>query len=123
MSQSNADLISGLYAASGRGDVSGILSMLDEDVEWHAPANLPQGGDYRGREAVGGFFQRIGEHWETLSVDLDALVSGGDRVVSLVHAHGRLRASGEEFAYSAAHAVAEVTRRPQPARMTIPGVG
>jgi uncharacterized protein len=104
MSQSNADLISGLYAAFGRGDVPAIVAMLDEDIEWHAPANLPHGGDFRGREAVGGFFRGIGEHWESLELDLETLVSGGERVVALAHAHGRLRATGEEFAYSAAHA-------------------
>src|SRR5437588_4696210 len=104
MSQSNADLIGGLYDAFGRGDVPAILATLDEDIEWHAPANLHHGGDYRGREAVGRFFQGIGEHWESPSIDPEASVSSGDRVVVLAHAHGRLRATGEEFGYSAAHA-------------------
>jgi ketosteroid isomerase-like protein len=104
MSPSNADLVRGLYASFARGDVPSILATLDQDIEWRAPANLPHGGDFRGREAVGGFFQGIGEHWESLKVDLETLVDSGDRVVALVHAHGRLRANGEEFAYSAAHA-------------------
>jgi ketosteroid isomerase-like protein len=104
MSQSSEDLIRGLYAAFGRGDVPAVLALLDEDIEWPAPANLPHGGDFRGREAFGGFFQGIGERWEPLEVDLEALVSSGDRVVALVRAHGRLRATGEEAAYSAAHA-------------------
>ena len=104
MSQSNPDLVRELYAAFGRGDVPALLSMLDEQIEWHTPPNLPHGGDFRGREAVGGFFQGIGEHWESLEVDLEALVASGDRVVALAGAHGRLRASGEEAVYSAAHA-------------------
>lgn len=104
MSQSNVDLVSELYAAFGRGDVPALLTMLDEQIEWHAPPNLPHGGDFRGREAVGGFFQGIGEHWESLEVDVEALVASGDRVVALASARGRLRASGEEAAYSAAHA-------------------
>jgi uncharacterized protein len=103
MSQSSADLIGGLYAAFGRGDVPAILAMLDEDIEWHAPANLPHGGDFRGREAVGGFFQGIGQLWEGLDLDLEPLLSDGDRVVALARAHGRLRATGEESGYSAAH--------------------
>jgi ketosteroid isomerase-like protein len=104
MSQSNADLISGLYAAFGRGDVPAILATLDDDIEWRTPANLPHGGDFRGREAIGGFFQGIGEHWDGLEVDVEDLVSGGEIVVALVKAHGRLRTTGEEVAYSAAHA-------------------
>lgn len=104
MSQSNADLVRELYAAFGRGDVPGLLAMLDEGIEWHTPPNLPHGGDFHGREAVGSFFLGIGEHWESLDVDLDALVASGDRVVALVGARGRLSESGEEAAYSAAHA-------------------
>jgi ketosteroid isomerase-like protein len=104
MSHSQDDTIRGLYEAFGRRDLPAVLAMLHEDIEWHAPENLPHGGDFRGREAVGRFFQGIGEHWETLDVDLDALVSGGDRVVALAHAHGQLRATGEQFEYSAAHA-------------------
>jgi ketosteroid isomerase-like protein len=103
MSQSNADLVRELYAAFGRGDVPALLAMLDEEIEWHAPPNLPHGGDFHGREAVGAFFQGIGELWESLEVDLEAVVSSGDRVVALAGAHGRLSGSGEEAAYSAAH--------------------
>ena len=103
MSQSNDDLVRELYAAFGRGDVPALLEMLDEQIEWHTPPNVPQGGDFRGREAVGGFFEGIGEHWESLEVDLEALVAGGDRVVALVGIRGRLRASGDEAGYSSAH--------------------
>jgi ketosteroid isomerase-like protein len=104
MSQSNAELISGLYAAFARRDVPAILAVLGDDIEWHSPATLPHGGDFHGREAVGGFFQGIGEHWESLEVDIEDVVSGGETVVVLVKAHGCLRATGEESAYSAAHA-------------------
>lgn len=104
MSQSREDVISGLYSAFGRGDLPAVLAALDEDIEWHTPANLPHGGDFRGRDAVGRFFQGIGEHWQSLEVELESLVSGDDTVVALVRAHGLLRASGEEFEYSGAHA-------------------
>ena len=104
MSQAHEDVIRGMYAAFGRGDVPALLAMIDEDIDWHAPQNLPHGGDFRGREAVGRFFEGIGEHWEALEVELDGIVSGGDRVVALVRAHGRLRATGEGAEYSAAHA-------------------
>jgi ketosteroid isomerase-like protein len=104
MSRLSEDVISGLYAAFGRGDLPAVLAMVDQDIDWHTPENLPHGGDFRGREAVGGFFRGIGERWESLAVELEALVSGGDRVIALARAHGRLRGTGEEFEYSAAHA-------------------
>jgi ketosteroid isomerase-like protein len=104
MSQSSSDVISGLYASFAQGDIPGILGIVDEDIAWHTPETLPHGGDFRGREAVGRFFEGIGEHWESLVVEPEAVVSGGDRVVALAHVHGRLRATGEEVKYSAAHA-------------------
>lgn len=104
MSQSNAEVVSGLYAAFGRGDVPAILAVLGDDIDWHSPTALPHGGDFHGREAVGEFFQGIGEHWENLDVETEDVVSGGEIVVVLVKAHGRLRATGEDLGYSAAHA-------------------
>jgi uncharacterized protein len=103
MSQSHEDLIAGLYAAFGRGDLAGVLSGIDEGIEWHSPENLPHGGDFKGRDAVGHFFQGIGEHWESLEVDLEDLLSRGDQVVVIARAHGRLKPTGEEFEYSAVH--------------------
>ena|SRR2546425_876454 len=103
MSQSPAETISELYGAFGRGDVPALLAMLDEDVDWRVPENLPHGGDFQGRDAVERFFQGIGESWEGLEVDLEGLTSEGDRVVAVSHIHGRLRATGERTGYSSAH--------------------
>ena len=96
MSQPPAEVISDLYAAFGRGDIPAILAMIDEDIDWRAPENLPHGGSFHGREAVGRFFQGIGEHWEDLQLDLEGIVSSGDRVIALACIHGRLRATGAE---------------------------
>ena len=103
MSQSHEDVVAGMYAAFGRGDVPAVLSGLDQEIEWRSPENLPHGGVFRGREEVGRFFEGIGEHWQSLQVELEGLLAGGGRVVTLVRAHGRLRATGEEFEYTAAH--------------------
>ena len=102
MSES-ADLVSGMYEAFGRGDVPAILEKLDENIEWSVPENLPHGGDVRGRDGVGGFFQGIGEKWDGLSVEVESLIADGDRVVVLAHIHGKLRSSGDEAAYEGAH--------------------
>jgi ketosteroid isomerase-like protein len=103
MSQSSEDLVTGFYTAFGRGDVPAILTALDDDIAWHVPETLPHGGDFRGREDVGRFFQGIGEQWESIELELDDLVSGDDRVVALVRLNGKLRATGEEARYASAH--------------------
>jgi ketosteroid isomerase-like protein len=104
MPQPPADVIGGVYEAFGRGDIPAILAMIDEHIDWHAPENLPHGGHFQGRDAVGRFFQGIGETWEDLQLELEDIVSGGERVIALARVHGRLRATGEEAGYSSAHA-------------------
>ncbi len=91
MSESTADVIRGVYDAFGRADIPAILGVLDEGIDWSVPDNLPHGGDFHGRDGVGLFFQGIGENWEDLAVDIEAIVSSGERVVVLARIHGRLR--------------------------------
>jgi uncharacterized protein len=103
MSQSDADVVQGIYDAFGRGDVAAILAALDENIEWRVPENLPHGGDRSGRDDVGAFFLGIGENWDGLVLEIEDTVSGGGRVVVLARIHGRLRSTGEETGYTAAH--------------------
>jgi ketosteroid isomerase-like protein len=104
MSESAVESVRGMYDAFKRGDVPAILAALDEDIEWSAPENLPHGGDFRGRDAVGGFFQGIGEKWDGLEVEVEELLANDNHVVALIRADGRLRESGEATGYTAAHA-------------------
>ena len=104
MSDQSVDTVRGMYDAFGQGDVNAILSALDENIEWSVPENLPHGRKCHGREEVGLFFQGIGEQWDGLDVEIEAIVGGGDHVVALANIHGRLRGSGQDAGYTAAHA-------------------
>jgi ketosteroid isomerase-like protein len=100
----NAELIRSAYAAFQQGDIAGVLGVLADRVEWDVTAVLPQGGSWRGREAVGEFFEELGSHWADLTLDLDTLVSEGDTVVAIGRAAGRLREHGDAAAgYGFAH--------------------
>jgi ketosteroid isomerase-like protein len=59
MSQENIGIVQNGYAAFGRGDIPGLLSLLDDNVEWKTPgaADLPTAGTRRGRAEVGDFFR------------------------------------------------------------------
>jgi YbgC/YbaW family acyl-CoA thioester hydrolase len=39
------------------GDLAAVEELLAEDVVWHVPGSSPIAGDYRGREAVSGYFR------------------------------------------------------------------
>ena len=104
MSRASTDVVRELYEAFGRADIPTILSALDEDVDWRSPESLPHGGDFHGREAVGRFFEVLGETWDGLQVDVEDIVGNDELVVVLISARGRLRATGEETSFTAAHA-------------------
>ena len=101
---SNADVITEAYAAFARGDVPGLLDLVDDGVEWVSPATLPHGGRFNGKDGVLAFFQGIGTIWESLTVEAQGVGEAEDNLVlAVVQAHGELR-SGGSGAYGAAHA-------------------
>ena len=101
---SNADVINEAYAAFARGDVPGLLDLVDDGVDWVSPTTLPHGGHFTGKDGVLAFFQGIGAIWESLVVEAEGVGEAeDDLVLAVVHAHGVLR-SGGSGAYGAAHA-------------------
>jgi uncharacterized protein len=103
MSQSPREVVGSIYDAFARADIPALLSALDEEIDWRVPENLPHGGHFTGRDGVAQFFQSIGDRWESLTVDVEDVIAGGDRVVVLASIHGQLRATGEDTGYTAAH--------------------
>ena len=98
----NAQLVRGCYDAFGRGDIPGVLAALSDDVVWDSPEPLPQAMNAHGRDEVGQFFQKVGSTWDDLAVNIDDLVTAGDRVCVLGHAAGKVdgRTTGYDFAHA-----------------------
>ena len=93
--QSGLQLVHEIIAALNRGDVDGMLERMHPDFEWWALESSPAaGGAYRGHEQV----RRYVEDWLTtfdnLRLDLEEPTEVADRVIAVVHGHGRGRASG-----------------------------
>ena len=101
MAQDNVELLRATYEAFGRGDVPGVLDSFSDDIAWHAPAVLPQGGDAKGKEEVGQFFQRLAGLWEGFQIDLADFVASGDRVCVIGKAKGSL--DGTQTCYGFVH--------------------
>lgn len=83
MSQQNIGLVQSGYAAFGRGDIPGLLSLLDDNIEWKTPgpADLPTAGNRRGHAQVADFFRLISELIDFEQFAPQSFTADGDRVI------------------------------------------
>jgi ketosteroid isomerase-like protein len=93
--QASIQLVREIIEALNRGDIDGMLERMHADFEWRPLESSPvAGGVYRGHEQV----RRYVEDWlgtfDDLRLDLEDPAEVADRVVVMVHGHGRGRASG-----------------------------
>ena len=89
---SNADVINEAYAAFAKGDVPGLLELVDDGVDWVSPATLPHGGHFTGKDGVLAFFQGIGTTWESLIVEAEGVGEAEDDLVLAVVQRSRTAA-------------------------------
>lgn len=98
MSQSNLDVVQGLYAAFARGDIGAVLAAFAPDIVWNeAEHNLPlaDGNPYIGPQAVlEGVFMRLGDDFDGFTVVPGHYVAEGDRVVMWGRYTATARATG-----------------------------
>lgn len=83
------------------GDVHLVAELLAEDVVWHVPGKSPIAGDYRGREAVVGYFTaRRRLAGGAIAVTQHGELAGPDVLVQL--ADGRAALGGEDTVWRTA---------------------
>jgi ketosteroid isomerase-like protein len=105
MSEETVGVVRGIYEAFGRGDVEAVLGTFHADIEWYEAEGMPNGGLFRGPEAVAtNVFAPIVEDVEGFAVEPGELIDGGDEVVALGHYTGRGRRTGTEMRVPFAHA-------------------
>jgi ketosteroid isomerase-like protein len=104
MPDSNIELYRRWLEAFNQEGVEAILPYFSDDAELFDP-DLPDGGRYRGREAIRGFLEQVLEGFEAVEVrDWELLPAGEDRVVGLLHTYLRGR-DGIEVEIRDAHLV------------------
>ena len=85
----NTKIVQDAYAAFSRGDISGVLSTLHDEIVWNgvigASSNVPMAGERRGKPAVNEFFNLVGAHVKFSRFEPREFVSQGDKVVALGH--------------------------------------
>jgi hypothetical protein len=55
----NVERVREALAAYNQGDIEAMKSRLADEVLWHVGGEHPLSGDYRGREAVGAYFDKV----------------------------------------------------------------
>jgi len=83
--QQNLDVVRGLYAAFGRGDLDGILAPLDPRVSWRTPGapDLPTAGLRQGVPAVREFFGLLLNTFDIVDFRPQDFLAAGEKVVVL----------------------------------------
>jgi len=79
------------YAALNRNDIAGFLGMLDPQIERAEFLESPQGGTYRGIQAVTEHFVKARGAWAEGSCEPQRFIVAGDRIVVLVQVRVRLK--------------------------------
>jgi ketosteroid isomerase-like protein len=96
MSESNVNVVRRGYEAFGRGDIEGLLGLLDEQVQWvtPGPTELATSGRRTGRQQVGAFFGAVNDLFEIQRFEPSEFIAEGDKVVVLGSETARARSTG-----------------------------
>ena len=83
--QQNLDVVRGLYAAFGSGDIEAMLAALDPQVSWRTPGvpDLPTAGLRQGIQAVREFFPLLLNTFDIADFQPRDFLASGDKVVVL----------------------------------------
>lgn len=79
------------YAALNRNDVEGFVKDFDQQIERIEPPEFPQGGTYRGLEAVKEHVSKGRSTWAEGSCEPEQFIVVGDKVVAFIHVRVRLK--------------------------------
>jgi len=93
MARQDVETMRGMYEALNRQDIPTVLTIIDADIEWHAPGggNAPS-GILHGAEAVGReVFAHAPRRFEEFQIEPERFIDAGDHVVAI----GTFRGQGK----------------------------
>jgi ketosteroid isomerase-like protein len=95
--QSNIEIVQGVYDAYGSKDVDALMAPLHDDFQISASDPLPWGGRFKGRDGMMEFIGKISSFIDS-RVDVDEMVEAGDHVIAIGRSAGTIKATGKEYA-------------------------
>ncbi|MGH9176085.1 MAG: nuclear transport factor 2 family protein [Vicinamibacterales bacterium] len=103
--QENVEIVRRGYDAFGRGDIEGLVSLLDSDIEWVSPgpSDLPTAGRRHGHQQVTQFFASVNELYDFQSFEPQTFIAEDDMVVVLGQDTVVAKSTGNTFSEAWAH--------------------
>jgi uncharacterized protein len=100
----NVVLMRNGYEAFAKGDLDAVRDFFAEDIVWHVPGNNMLSGEYKGQDAVFGFFGTlIQETGGTFRQEIHDVLANDTHGVALVEIH--LERGGKTFEGRGVHAM------------------
>lgn len=103
--QQNIAVVRQVYGAFGRGDLDGILALLDPQVAWRTPGppDLPTAGMHRGVNGVREFFGKLLNTFEITNFEPQDFLAQDEKVVVLGTSLERVKATGNAIEFRWVH--------------------
>jgi ketosteroid isomerase-like protein len=90
MAHPNEELLRQAFDAFAKGDVDTLRAQMDQDAVWHTPGRNLISGDYRGVEAILGFFAKIAElTGGTFRAELHDVAASDEHAVAMYVSRGQ----------------------------------
>jgi ketosteroid isomerase-like protein len=102
----NIETVLQAYQAFAKGDLPGILKLLDPNIVWvnPGPNTSPYFGSHRGHAAVAmNIFGFLAENFEFELFDPHEFFTNADKVVALLNTEARVKRTGERIVQQAVH--------------------
>jgi len=102
----SGDIVTAIYDAFGRGDISAVLGAFHPQIQWREAENFhyADGNPYLGPQAVvEGVLQRLAADVADFAVRPEQFVEGGETVVVEGRYRGRMKATGKPVDAQFAH--------------------
>ena len=94
----NLNIVKGVYAALGAGDIPAVLARLTPETVWNEAENFPiaAGNPYIGPDAIlAGVFAWLGSAWDGFAATPHAYIDGGGSIVVEGRYTGSFKATGK----------------------------
>lgn len=104
-SPSKLAVVQQMYQQFAQGNIPALMNALTDDIEWilWGPDAIPYAGTYKGKEAVGNFFQQLAASVNISHLAPRHFIVGENEVVVLGNEGGSALSTGKAFEAEWAH--------------------